>query len=275
MRVSTARLCWFSLIHSYRLALHADQWSVTGASGIQMRAQAGTSNTPGVGVTKILIADDHEVVRSGLRALLSEQPNWQVVAEAADGKEAVAQAVKTAPHVAIVDYSLPVLNGLEVTRQIRQRSPGTEVIIFTMHDNNSLIHDLLQAGALGYVLKSDAHRLLLAAVETVAEHKPFFTGMVSETLRQAFLTKGNDGPLTARERSVLQLIAEGHTSKEIASILKLSSKTVDTPPGGHPPQAEYPFDGRPSPVRHPQQNDRSIIADWKGELACRLTGASL
>jgi DNA-binding NarL/FixJ family response regulator len=177
---------------------------------------------------KILIADDHEVVRSGLRALLSEQPNWQVVAEAADGKEAVAQALKTAPDVAIVDYSLPLFNGLEVTRQIRQRSPGTEVVIFTMHDNNSLIHDLLRAGALGYLLKSDAKRLLLTAVETVAEHEPFFTGMVSETLRQSFLTKGDDGPLTARERSVLQLIAVGHTSKRIASILNLSIKTVET-----------------------------------------------
>ena len=177
---------------------------------------------------KILIADDHEVVRSGLRALLSEQSNCQVVAEAADGKEAVAQALKTAPHVAIVDYSLPLLNGVEVTRQIRQRSPGTEVIIFTMHDNNGLIRDLLQAGALGYLLKSDAKRLLLAAVETVAEHKPFFTGMVSETLRQSFLTEGNDGPLSARERSVLQLIAEGHSSKKAASILNLSVKTVET-----------------------------------------------
>jgi DNA-binding NarL/FixJ family response regulator len=178
-------------------------------------------------MTKILIADDHEVVRAGLRALLSEQPNWQVVAEAADGKEAVAQALKTAPDVAIVDYSLPVLNGAEVTRQIRQRSPGTEVIIFTMHDNNGLIREVLHAGALGYLLKSDANRLLLTAAETVAEHKPFFTGMVSETLLRSFLPKGNDGPLTARERSVLQLIAEGHTNKRIASILNLSIKTID------------------------------------------------
>jgi len=177
---------------------------------------------------KILIADDHEVVRAGLRALLSEQPNWQVVAEAADGKEAVAQALKTAPDVAIVDYSLPVLNGLEVTRQIRQRCPGTEVIIFTMHDNNDLIRDLLQAGALGYVLKSDAHRLLLTAVETVAQHRPFFTGTVSETLRQFFLSKGDDCPLTPRERSVLQLIAVGHSNKKTASILDLSVKTIET-----------------------------------------------
>jgi DNA-binding NarL/FixJ family response regulator len=179
-------------------------------------------------MTRILIADDHEVVRAGLRALLSEQPNWQVVAEAADGKEAVAQVLKTAPDVAIVDYSLPLLNGVEVTRQIRKRSPDTEVIIFTMHDSNDLIRDLLRAGALGYVLKSEAHRLLLAAVETVAKHKPFFTGVVSETLRQSFLTKGNDGPLTARERSVVQLIAEGHSNKKAAFILNLSVKTIET-----------------------------------------------
>ena len=150
------------------------------------------------------------------------------VAEAADGQAAVAQTLQTAPHVAIVDYSLPILNGVELTRQIRQRSPGTEVIIFTMHDSNDLIRDLLRAGALGYVLKSEAHRLLLAAVEMVAKHKPFFTGMVSETLRQSFLTKGNDGPLSARERSVLQLIAEGHSNKRAASILSLSIKTVET-----------------------------------------------
>jgi DNA-binding NarL/FixJ family response regulator len=109
----------------------------------------------------ILVADDHEVVRLGLCALLSEREDWQVVAEAADGREAVAKAVATAPDIAIVDYAMPLLNGVEVTRQIRQRSSGTEVIIFTMHDNNHLIHDLLQAGALGYLLKSDAKHLLL------------------------------------------------------------------------------------------------------------------
>jgi len=176
----------------------------------------------------ILIADDHEIVRSGLRALLSERKHWQVVAEAADGKEAVAMAMATSPDVAIVDYALPLLNGVEATRQIRQRSPNTEVIIFTMYDNHNLIQDLLQAGALGYLLKSDAKRLLLTAVETVAEHKPFFTATVSEALLQSFLTKGDDSPLTARERSVVQLIAEGHSNKKIASILNLSVKTVET-----------------------------------------------
>jgi DNA-binding NarL/FixJ family response regulator len=136
--------------------------------------------------------------------------------------------LKTAPDVAIIDYSLPILNGVEVTRQIRQRSPGTEVIIFTIHVNNNLIRDLLKAGALGYLLKSDAKRLLLTAVETVAQHQPFFTAMVSDSLLQFFLTKNNDTPLSARERSIVQLVSEGHTSRKIASILHISVKTVET-----------------------------------------------
>lgn len=177
---------------------------------------------------RLLIADDHDVVRTGLRALLNERPQWEVVAEAADGRDAVALAQKTKPDVAIVDYALPLLNGAEVTRQVRLRNPQTEVIIFTMHDNSNLIHELLQAGALGYLLKSDARRLLIAAIETVASHKPFFTGLVSEALLQSYLAKGNDTPLTARERSVLQLIAEGHSNKEIGSILNLSVKTIET-----------------------------------------------
>ena len=102
------------------------------------------------------------------------------------------------------------------------------MIIFTMHDNNIIIHDLLHAGALGYVLKSDARRLLLAAIDTVAQHKPFFTGRASTTLLHAFQTKGSDSPLSARERSVLQLVAEGNSNKKIASILNLSAKTVET-----------------------------------------------
>jgi DNA-binding NarL/FixJ family response regulator len=116
---------------------------------------------------------------------------------------------------------------VEVTKQIRQHSPDTAVIIFTMHDNN-IIYDSLHAGALGYVLKSDAQRLLMAAIDTVAQHKPFFTGTASTTLLHAFQTKGSDSPLSARERSVLQLVAEGNSNKKIASILNLSAKTVET-----------------------------------------------
>jgi len=179
-------------------------------------------------MTSILIADVHEVVRAGLRAVFNERKGWQVVAEAADGKEAVEQAVATVPDVAIVDYTLPIFNGVEVTRQIRKRSPGTEVIIFTMHDTSDLILDLLQAGALGYVLKSDANHLLVKAVETVADHKPFFTRKVTETLLQTFLTKGHVNFLSARERSVVQLVAEGNSNKGIARILDVSPKTVET-----------------------------------------------
>jgi DNA-binding NarL/FixJ family response regulator len=179
-------------------------------------------------MTTILIADDHEVVRRGLQALLSERPDWVVVAEAADGNEAVTQATKTTPDVAIIDYCLPFLNGVQVTKQIREHSPDTAVIIFTMHDQNNIIYDSLHAGALGYVLKSDAQRLLMAAIDTVAQHKPFFTGTASTTLLHAFQTKGSDSPLSARERSVLQLVAEGNSNKKIASILNLSAKTVET-----------------------------------------------
>ena len=126
-------------------------------------------------MTRILIADDHAIVRSGLRTIL-EAPNWEVVAEASDGREAIQNAIATEPDVAVVDYSLPLVNGIEVTRQIRARLPKTEVLIFTMHDNQTLVEDLLKAGARGYLLKSDARSLLIGAVEALAAHRPFFHG---------------------------------------------------------------------------------------------------
>jgi DNA-binding NarL/FixJ family response regulator len=181
-------------------------------------------------VTRILIADDHAVVRSGLRAILEAHPNWEVVAEASDGKEAISKAIEAQPDVAIIDYSLPVVNGIEVTRQIRARLPGTEVLIFTMHDNQTLIEDLLKAGARGYLLKSDAKALLIGAIEALAAHKPFFTANVSEALLRSYVEKSkrSASPLTDRERTVVQLIAEGHSNKEIAQLLGISLKTVET-----------------------------------------------
>ena len=137
-------------------------------------------------MTRILIADDHEVVRDGLRKLLEAHPNCEVVAEAADGKEAVAKALEVKPDIAVVDYSLPLVNGVEVTRQIRSRLPKTEVLIFTMHDNETLIDELLRAGARGYVLKSDAKRHLLDAIDALATHRPFFSSKVSEELLTSF-----------------------------------------------------------------------------------------
>ena len=140
-------------------------------------------------MTRILIADDHQVVRSGLRAILEAQPNWEVVAEAADGKEAILKAIETKPDVAVLDYSLPLVNGIEATRQIRARLPRTEVLIFTMHDNETVIEELVKAGARGYLLKSDARRDLMAAIESLANHRPYFTAGVSEALLKSFLTK--------------------------------------------------------------------------------------
>jgi DNA-binding NarL/FixJ family response regulator len=179
---------------------------------------------------RLLIADDHDVVRSGLHAILSSQPGWEVVAEAEDGMRAVELAAETQPNVAILDYQLPIMNGIDATREIRAFHPQTEVLIFTMHGSEPLIHELLEAGAKGYLLKSDARRFLIAAVEALARHEPFFTGRVSETLLSAYLAKrpaSGDG-LTHRERGVVQLIAEGRTNKEAAQLLGINLKTVET-----------------------------------------------
>ena len=181
-------------------------------------------------MTRILIADDHEVVRSGLRSILETHPDWEVVAEAADGKEAIVKAVETKPDVAVVDYSLPLINGIEVTRQIRRRLPSTEILIFTMHDSEALIDELLRAGARGFLLKTDAANHLLEAIERLAAHKSFFTSEVSETLLKSFLLRSNRSQsiLTPRERQIIQLIAEGNSNKQIAHVLNISLKTAET-----------------------------------------------
>jgi DNA-binding NarL/FixJ family response regulator len=178
---------------------------------------------------RILIADDHDVVRAGLRRLLEAQPNCEVVAEALNGKDAIDKAIATKPDIAVLDYSLPLVNGVEVTRQIRARLPKTEVLIFTMHDNDAIVEKLLRAGARGYVLKSDASRQLLAAISSLADHKPFFSSEVSEALLNAFNKEHHrEGVLTPRERQVVQLVAEGHTNKQMAKLLAVSLKTVET-----------------------------------------------
>lgn len=181
---------------------------------------------------RILIADDHLVVRSGLRAILESQEGWQVVAEAADGREALAKTIETKPDVAIIDYSLPAMNGAEVTREICSRTPGVEVLIFTMHDREALIRQVLAAGARGYLLKSDAKRNLVAAVKSLASHKPFFTHKVSAALLHPLLspdtaTNRKEPLLSSREQRVVQLIAEGHSNREIGEILDLSVKTIE------------------------------------------------
>jgi DNA-binding NarL/FixJ family response regulator len=184
---------------------------------------------------RILLADDHDIVRRGLRELLQERAGWTVCAEAGNGREAVELAAKHRPQVAVVDLSMPELNGLEATRRIRQVSPSTEVLVFTMHESEELVRNVLAAGARGYLLKSDAALQLVPAVESLAQHKPFFAGRISEVLLEGFLNpeqqKRNletSERLTSREREIVQLLAEGHSNKEIARSLDLSVKTVET-----------------------------------------------
>jgi DNA-binding NarL/FixJ family response regulator len=183
---------------------------------------------------RILLADDHDVVRRGLKELLEEQVGWQVCAEAASGREAVERAVQTRPQVAVIDFSMPDLNGLEATRRIREMVPDTEILMFTMHESEELIRAALSAGARGYLLKSEASRQLIPAVESLAKHKPYFSGRVSEVVLDGFLKDGQTAPamasdrLSSREREIVQLLAEGRSNKEIARGLALSVKTVET-----------------------------------------------
>src|SRR5215207_5506804 len=156
---------------------------------------------------RILLADDHEIVRRGLKELLEEQVGWTVCAEAANGREAFELVAQSRPHVAVLDFSMPELNGLEATRRIREAAPETEILIFTMHESEELIREVLSAGARGYLLKSDATRQLIPAVESLSRHKPFFSGRVSEVVLEGFLKGGATAPvslatdrLTSRER---------------------------------------------------------------------------
>jgi DNA-binding NarL/FixJ family response regulator len=182
---------------------------------------------------RILVADDHEVVRRGLRGLLEAQPGWQVVAEAGTGREAVELAKQLRPDIAVLDVSMPDLNGLEATRRIRKALPGTEVLVLTMHQTEQLMREALLAGARGYLLKTDAGDRLVAAVATLAGHMPYFSAQVSEVLLDAYVrstaSSGEGGAaLTSREREIVQLLAEGRNNKEVAEALAISYKTVET-----------------------------------------------
>jgi DNA-binding NarL/FixJ family response regulator len=182
---------------------------------------------------RILIADDHVLVREGLRRVLAIQPNWEICAEAVDGLDAVEQARQQRPDIAILDYSMPNLNGLEATRRIRQTLPGTEVLLLTMHASEMLVHDVLAAGAHGFMLKSDAGQALVQAIEALLRQETYFTPSVSAMVLQGYLrpdgsTADTSAALTPRERQIVQLIADGQSSKVIATTLHLSIKTIES-----------------------------------------------
>lgn len=193
---------------------------------------------------RILIADDHEVARHGIRALLESHDGWDVCAEAKDGREAVEMATTVSPDLILLDIGMPNLNGLEAARQILASSPDTPILILTMHDSEQVVREVLRAGARGFLLKSDAGRDLVAAVEALQMKRTFFTTRVSQMVLEGYLdrdaidgqaedpTEKKEDPttaiLTSREREVIQLLAEGKTSKEVAVALRLSVKTAET-----------------------------------------------
>jgi len=185
---------------------------------------------------RILIVDDHDLMRRGIKALLQSHAGWEVVGEAHTGREAVAKAEGLKPDVVILDISMPDLNGIEAARRIRKSAPNTEVLILSVHYSDQLIRDILEAGVRGYIVKSDSDRDLIIAVETLANHKPFFTPRATEVILSNFngSRAGNDLPesvrdrLTSREREIVQLLAEGKSSKEVASSLGISVKTAET-----------------------------------------------
>lgn len=184
---------------------------------------------------RLLIADDHEVVRRGLVSILAEKDEYEVVGQASNGREAVEMAIEMKPDVAIMDIGMPELNGLEATRQILEKLPKTEVLVLTVHDSEQVVREVLKAGARGYVLKTDAGTALVEALESLANRDVFFTSKVSEVMLQGFireeplnLEETDRSRLTPREREIMQLLAEGLSNKEIGARLGIGIKTVET-----------------------------------------------
>jgi DNA-binding NarL/FixJ family response regulator len=185
---------------------------------------------------RIFIADDHEVVRKGLGALLQAEAGWEICGEAADGRTAVEKVHELRPDVIILDIGMPALNGLEATRQIIKDNPRARVLILTLHDADQVVRDVLGAGARGFLLKSDAARDLVVAVDALRRDKTYFTSKVAAMVLEGYLKAGTPEAavsvgrdrLTPREREVVQMLAEGRSSKEVAVALGLSVKTAET-----------------------------------------------
>jgi DNA-binding NarL/FixJ family response regulator len=185
---------------------------------------------------RILVADDHDIIRRGLRELLASRAGWEVCAEAKTGREAVTFAEQLKPDVVVMDISMPDLNGLEAARKIRKSVPKAEILILTLHFSDQLVREIVEAGVRAYIMKSDADRDLVSAVEALGNHRPFFTARAAEMLLDGFC-RPHAAPdpetvvrnrLTSREREIVQLLAEGKSSKEVAVSLGISVKTAET-----------------------------------------------
>jgi DNA-binding NarL/FixJ family response regulator len=186
-------------------------------------------------MVRVLLADDHEVIRRGLRAMIERRSGWTVCGEASSGTEALERTRALRPDVLMLDVSMPGTSSVEVTRTLRSELPDTEILIVTMHESEEMLRTLIGAGARGYLLKSDPTSQVYAAIEALVQHKPYFTAKVSEALREAFLrsissaaTKAPAALLSGREREIIQLLAEGKSNKEVAATLDISVKTVET-----------------------------------------------
>jgi DNA-binding NarL/FixJ family response regulator len=183
---------------------------------------------------RLLFADDHEIVRRGLEALVADRSDWVVAGEAADGRQAVQLAAKLKPDIVILDFAMPVLNGVETTRQILAENPETRVLILSMHESEQIVREVLEAGAQGYLLKSDAGRDLVRAIEALLDNKTYFTTSVARMLLDGYLAApkagapAGGGRLSPREREIVQMLAEGRSNKEIAAGLGISVNTVET-----------------------------------------------
>ena len=195
----------------------------------------GKANTCTVKTLRILLADDHKVVRHGTRALLSKMPEWEIVGEVDNGRDAVSLTEKLKPDIVILDIGMPQLNGLDATRQIKKILPETEVLIFTSHEAEEMVHEVFDSGARSYIMKTDAADHLIEALKALSEHKHFFTSRISEIVFGRYIDgkKGLEfapekSRITDREREIVQLLAEGNRSKEIATILGISVRTVET-----------------------------------------------
>ncbi|MCC6315248.1 MAG: response regulator transcription factor [Thermomicrobiales bacterium] len=183
-------------------------------------------------MTRILIVDDHPVLRHGLRALLESRPGWEVCGEASDGRDAVRLAEALQPDVVVMDLTMPGLNGLDALRQIKTALPPVEILVFTVNDSELAMREAIRHGARGFVLKSEVKEQLFAAVEALSRHYPYFAGSAAQTVLDGFLRGAGaetapGPPLTSREREVVQLLAEGQGNKAIAETLSISAKTVD------------------------------------------------